>query len=405
MNGILDSIPLTGYSQIVNQDSSWKAHFLRSLSALLFGSSFNVLLVFVPTAYIAVWLNMSDGVIFFCSLLALAPLAERLSFITEQLAMSSNPTVGALLNATFSNAPELIIVIMALKSKLVRVIQLSLLGSIIGNMLLCLGSAFLASGIAYPNATFNAQAVQVESAALLVALFGILFPGLLDFFQVEIAHRESQMRLSLISAFVMLIAYTAFIIFQLITHKEIFGEEDDGDSEDEEVILGFWSSTFWLAIVTVLISSLSDYLVNSVESTAKECGVPLAGLVVVLLPVVNNVAEHASAIIFGYRNKLDLALGIAVGSSIQLSMFLIPLAVVAGWLVGTPMSLNFYPFETASLAITIIATSLILHDGRANWLKGLFLILMYVMVASAYFNMEEKGSSAPSSLVSPLKEL
>ncbi|CAI7814028.1 unnamed protein product [Closterium sp. NIES-54] len=394
----------------VPQDSRRRggaAKYLRtSLYSLFFGSRINLLLVFVPVTFFCVAHNLPSNVIFTFSLLSLVPLAERLGFVTEQLALCTNPTLGGLLNATFSNAPELIIVMVALRSGLVRVIQLSLLGSILGNLLLCLGSAFLAGGMVHRNLRFNKPAAQMNCGALMLAMSGLLFPNLLHATGTELHENASELALSRLAAVLMLVAYFAYIYFQLFTHKDLFeggpdgdggaggdaeggGEAEEEEEEEEHSVLGFWGGVFWLALVSALISVISDYLVNSVDGAAEEWNVPVSGLCVVVLPLVNNVTEHTSAILFGIRNKLDVSLSIAVGSSIQLAMFLIPLAVIGGWAIDVPMDLNFHRFETCTLFITVLATVLTLHEGSANWLKGFMFVLMYLILAATFFNHKE----------------
>ncbi|CAI5470831.1 unnamed protein product [Closterium sp. Yama58-4] len=376
---------------------SMPTYLRRSLGALFFGARSNVLLVCVPATFLAILHNFPDGYVFTLSLLSLIPLAERLGFVTEQLALCTNPTLGGLLNATFSNAPELIIVLVALKRGLVRIIQLSILGSILGNLLLCMGSAFLAGGIYHKHLEFNRPAAQMNSGALMLAMSGMLFPNLLHATGTELHEYDSQLGLSRFAAVLMLFAYGAYIYFQLVTHREFFeeGGDDGGDGGAdggggaEQSELGLWGGVFWLFVVTTLISVLSDDLVNSVEGTAAEWNVPLSGICVVVLPLVNNVTEHTSAIFFGMRDKLDVALSIAVGSSIQLAMFLIPLAVIGGWIIGVPMDLNFHRFETLALFITVLVTVLVLHEANANWLKGLMLVLMYAILAATFFNHKE----------------
>ncbi|CAI5536846.1 unnamed protein product [Closterium sp. Naga37s-1] len=239
----------------------------------------------------------------------------------------------------------------------------------------------------------------MNSGALMLAMSGMLFPNLLHATGTELHEYDSQLGLSRFAAVLMLFAYAAYIYFQLVTHREFFEEgEDGGDGADggsgggggvEQSELGLWGGVFWLIVVTTLISVLSDDLVNSVEGTATQWNVPFSGICVVVLPLVNNVTEHTSAIFFGMRDKLDVALSIAVGSSIQLAMFLIPLAVIGGWIIGVPMDLNFHRFETLALFITVLITVLVLHEANANWLKGLMLVLMYAILAATFFNHKE----------------
>eukprot|EP00850_Spirogloea_muscicola_P019210 SM000186S04128 [mRNA] locus=s186:37711:49940:- [translate_table: standard] len=364
------------------------AGLARGSAAVLLGSRLNVLLLFLPLALCAATLQWRSGYVFGFCLISLAPLAERLSFITEQLAMSTSTTVGGLLNATFSNAPELILVIVALRAGKTRVIQLSLLGSIVGNLLLCLGSAFISGGLRFHTQTYNAAAAQMHSGLLLLGLTGLLLPNLLHATSTELHLGTSELELSRFAAFVILAAYCCYVYFQLVSHRDLFkgpeSAEDEGDEEQActlqtlqllcpaflmkhlPEVLDLWGAILWLAAVTFLISILSDYVVDTVD----DYNVPISFLCVVLLPLMNNVAEHASAIIFGFRNKLDLSLGIAIGSSIQLSMFLLPVAVIGGWIMGEHMDLNLHRFETCCLFITVLVTCFLLSDGSANYLKS-----------------------------------
>ncbi|GBG79392.1 hypothetical protein CBR_g29541 [Chara braunii] len=311
--------------------------YLREMfCSMLLGSKLNVLLLFLPVAFYANAKQMDRGWIFAFSLLPLAPLAERLSFITDQIALSTNPMVGGLLNATFSNAPELILSIVALKAGLFRVVQLSLLGSVLGNMLLCLGSAFFAGGITHKEQKFNGTACMTNTGLLMLGALSTLFPHVLHATHTEAEMDVSELQLSRVCAVVMLIGYLSYITFQLITHVDLYSDEEDG----EEATIGLWGSLPWLALITGCISVLSDLLVDTMEAAAKSWGVPAAYLCVILLPIFNNVAEHGSAVLFGVKNKLDLALGIAVGSSIQIWMFLMPLCVVAGWICGDGSSME-----------------------------------------------------------------
>ncbi|GBG88322.1 hypothetical protein CBR_g46889 [Chara braunii] len=361
--------------------------YLRDVfCSMLLGSKLNVLLLFLPVAFYANAKQMDRGWIFAFSLLPLAPLAERLSFITEQIALSTNPMVGGLLNATFSNAPELILSIVALKAGLFRVVQLSLLGSVLGNMLLCLGSAFFAGGIMHKEQKFNGTACMTNTGLLMLGALSTLFPHVLHATHTEAEMDVSELQLSRVCAVVMLIGYLSYITFQLITHVDLYNDEEDG----EEATIGLWGSLPWLALITGCISVLSDLLVDTMAAAAKSWGVPAAYLCVILLPIFNNVAEHGSAVLFGVKNKLDLALGIAVGSSIQIWMFLMPLCVVAGWICGKPMDLNFHNFESTILFAVILVCAIMLSDGKSNWLKGLVLILCYSIVAAAFFFHTDK---------------
>ncbi|KAJ6980574.1 vacuolar cation/proton exchanger 2-like isoform X2 [Populus alba x Populus x berolinensis] len=335
-----------------------------------------------------VYKSIKTGLVFFLSLLGIIPLAERLGYATEQLAMYTGPTVGGLLNATFGNATELIIAIYALRNGMIRVVQLSLLGSILSNMLLVLGCAFFCGGLA---------SAIVNSGLLLMAVMGLLFPAVLHFTHTEVHYGKSELALSRFSSCIMLGVYAAYLFFQLKSRKDPYvplseddsqNRENEGDN-DETPEIGKWESVIWLLIMTAWISVLSEYLVDAIEGTSHAWNIPIAFIGVILLPIVGNAAEHAGAIMFAMKDKLDISLGVAIGSSTQISMFGIPFCVVVGWIMGKPMDLNFQLFETATLFITVIVVAFFLQEGSSNYFKGLMLILCYVIVAASFFVHED----------------
>ncbi|KAG5002168.1 hypothetical protein JHK87_023240 [Glycine soja] len=257
-----------------------------------------------------------QGWVFGLSLLGIMPLAERL--------------VGGLLNATFGNATELIISIYALKSGMTRVVQLSLLGSILSNMLLVLGCAFLCSGIVNheKEQVFNKAAASVNSGLLLMAVMGILFPAVLHYTHTEVHVGKSELSLSRFSSSIMLVAYVAYLFFQLKSQRNLYvsvnedeGQNGNNSNDDESSDISKWETIIWLSVMTAWISILSEYLVGAIEGASTAWEIPVAFISVILLPLVGNAAEHASAIMFAMKDKLDISLGVAIGSSTQISMF------------------------------------------------------------------------------------
>ncbi|KAL2619343.1 hypothetical protein AAZV13_08G300400 [Glycine max] len=315
----------------------------RSIQVVVFSNKLNLLMPFGPLAILVQKLTGHLGWVFGLSLLGIMPLAER------QLAFYTGDTVGGLLNATFGNATELIISIYALKSGMTRVVQLSLLGSILSNMLLVLGCAFLCGGIVNheKEQVFNKAAASVNSGLLLMAVMGILFPAVLHYTHTEVHVGKSELSLSRFSSCIMLVAYVAYLFFQLKSQRNLYVSVNEG------------ASTAW--------------------------EIPVAFISVILLPLVGNAAEHASAIMFAMKDKLDISLGVAIGSSTQISMFVIPFCVVIGWITGHPMDLNFQLFETAVLFLTVIVVAFMLQEGTANYFKGLMLILCYLIVAASFY--------------------
>jgi Ca2+:H+ antiporter len=192
---------------------------------------------------------------------------------------------------------------------------------------------------------------------------------------------------------------------QLYTHKHLYDEEDgDDDEEEEEPVLGFWGSIFWLGVFTILVSVLSDYLVDTIEGAAKTWGVPLPFVSTILLPIVGNAAEHAAAVMFAMKNKMNISLGVAVGSAAQITILVIPFCVVLGWFMDIPMDLNMHVFETAVLFVSVVIVAIFLQDGNSNWLKGLTLILSYLALAGAFYwhsDMDLEQTAAPVKAVMP----
>ncbi|KAJ9183239.1 hypothetical protein P3X46_007124 [Hevea brasiliensis] len=367
---------------------------LRSIYIVLIKAKINLLLVFGPSAIFLHYFTRNHEWVFFLSLLGIIPLAERLGYTTEQLAFYTGPTVGGLLNATFGNATEMIISIYALKSGMIRVVQQSLLGSILSNMLLVLGCSFFSGGIANHKRVqkFNKAAALVNSGLLLMAVMGIMFPAVLHFTHTEIHFGKSELSLSRFSSCIMLVAYGSYLFFQLKSQHNLYRPVDEGrddeqqfSDEEEAPEITYWEAVGWLAILTSWISVLSAYLVDAIQGASDTLNMPVAFISVILLPIVGNAAEHASAIMFAMKDKLDLSLGVAIGSCTQISMFVIPFCVVVGWLMGQPMDLNFQLFETATLFVTVLVVAFMLQEGTSNYFKGLMLILCYLIVAASFF--------------------
>ncbi|KAH0927356.1 hypothetical protein HID58_019612 [Brassica napus] len=376
-----------------------KNSVLRSIKIVIFSNKLNMLLPFGPLAILVHYMIDSKGWVFLLSLIGITPLAERLGYATEQLAFYTGPTVGGLLNATFGNVTELIISIFALKNGMIRVVQLTLLGSILSNMLLVLGCAFFCGGLVFyqKDQVFDKGIAVVNSGLLLMAVMGILFPAVLHYTHSEVHAGSSEMALSRFSSCIMLIAYAAYLFFQLKSQsnnsycplEEETNQNEEACGEDEDPEISKWEAIIWLSILTAWVSLLSGYLVDAIEGASVSWNIPIAFISVILLPIVGNAAEHAGAIMFAMKDKLDLSLGVAIGSSIQISMFVVPFCVVIGWMMGEQMDLNFQLFETAMLFITVIVVAFFLQEGTSNYFKGLMLILCYLIVAASFFVHED----------------
>lgn len=399
----------------------------------MLGSKMNVLLICAPLAYVSQWLAWGDAYTFCFALLALIPFAERVSFVTEDVAKYTNPTMGGLLNASFGNVTELVVCIHALRRGFIRVVQASMLGSVLSNLLLVLGSAFIIGGMRHKEQRFNKVAAVTNIGVLMVAVLAFSLPSVLDatcngsggvhkperkliipeLVNATGSHLEGSaswilgdgsltesvpggdatLWLSRFIAVMLLVLYGLLIFFQLSTHTHLF-EDAEGNDDDEAPVLGMCGGIFWLAVITAFISSLSDMIVNTIKGAADGLQIPILFLTGILIPIVGNAAEHAAALIFAWKNKMEICLGSAVGSAVQISVLVIPLCVLLGWALGTPMTMDFHMFETATLFLACIACAVVLMDGRSHWLKGAILVFAYIIIAAAFWAHDDpKGMS------------
>ncbi|GMI92210.1 cation exchanger 3 [Hibiscus trionum] len=361
---------------------------LANLQEVILGTKLAVLFPAIPLAIAADFYEFGRHWIFALSLLGLMPLAERVSFLTEQIAYYTGPTVGGLLNATCGNATELIIALFALYQSKIHVLKYSLLGSILSNLLLVLGSSLLCGGLANlkKEQRYDRKQADVNSLLLLLGLLCHMLPLMFRYAATPgVLVAESTLQLSRASSLVMLVAYIGYIIFQLKTHRQIFDAQEDEGEEEEKAVMGFWSGFSWLVGMTLVIALLSEYVVGTIEAASESWGISISFISIILIPIVGNAAEHAGAIIFAFKNKLDISLGVALGSATQISMFAVPLCVVVGWIMSVQMDLDFNLLETACLALTILVVAFTLQDGTSHYMKGIVLCLCYAAIAACFF--------------------
>ncbi|KAI9290792.1 calcium/proton exchanger [Neoconidiobolus thromboides FSU 785] len=358
-------------------------NIIKQLKYLFLSNYINILLVFVPLGAIASSLHLSNAAIFFLNFFAIIPLASLLGTATEEVAKYMGQTIGGLVNATFGNAVELIVSILALRLGLIRVVQASLLGSILSNLLLVLGFCFFFGGLKHDEQSFNVTAAQTNSSLLGICVLSLLVPA--AFHNVLGSEKEIAkgiMNLSHGTAVIMLILYVAFLVFQLKTHTHLFEAEDD-DEEEAHMSLGV--ALVCLLGITIIVSISAEYLVGSIEGLTQQLGLSDTFVGIILVPIVGNAAEHMTAVTVAMKNKMDLSLGVAVGSSMQIALFVTPVLVILGWIIGQPMTLFFDTFETAVLFITVLIVNYLIQDGKSNWLEGLTLIAAYCIIAMAFF--------------------
>jgi Ca2+:H+ antiporter len=353
----------------------------------------NWLLVFVPIAAGLHFLRPDlHTFIFISASLAIIPLAGWLGHATEHLAEKTGEGIGGLLNATFGNAAEMIIAIMAMRRGLYDVVKASLTGSIIGNVLLVLGAAILAGGLKFRTQKFSPAGARVQSTMLTLAAVALIVPAAFHYLSGP-AGVVREAGLSFDISIVLLITYALSLLFTLHTHKQLFAGQAAGAEAAEDH--GTWSlgkSIGVLAAATALIAWISEMLVGSVEQAAEAFGMSSIFVGVIVVAIVGNAAEHSTAVLVAMKNRMDLSLSIAIGSSIQIALFVAPLLVLLSYVIGpSPMDLVFTPAEVLAVALAVAITGQIAGDGESNWLEGVQLLAVYIIIGIIFFFLPEPG--------------
>ncbi|KAJ1449676.1 Sodium/calcium exchanger protein-domain-containing protein [Pelagophyceae sp. CCMP2097] len=411
------------------QDEGAQSYGLyKGTKTLLLGSKLNLLLCFV---WAVPFTASSPGARFAVASFVLLPLAALLGDVTEKLAYHTNETVGGLLNATFGNATEVIVSVCALRRGLVRVVQVSLLGSVLSNMLLVLGCAFIAAGLRQKVSKFNKLAATANTNLLFVAVMALSIPSLLSL-TTKITQREEETFSRLTSA-IMLFCYSCYIYFQLGSHSHLFDEaasdgdeakepdDDEGarfsgspvpgprmadvvlqairqrdlrdapptfdhgsEEDDEDFVFDFWAAIALLTALTAGIALLSEVITGALQGAASAWDLPDAFIGFVLLPIVGNAAEHATAISMARRGKIDLAIAVALGSSTQIALLCIPLMTLFAWPMRQPLTLVFGNFEASILLLAVLLVAAQVTASESHWLNGVLLVAAYVIIADAF---------------------
>ena len=340
------------------------------------------MLLFVPISFIGKFLNFSPTIMFILAALSIIPLAGIMGEGTEEISFYTGPKIGGFLNATFDNATELIISFFALKSGLFEVVKSSIAGSIIGNILLVLGASMFIGGLKHKTQNFNINVVETTSSMLLFSLIGLCVPA---FFTHTINANLLNTRyegLSLVVAIVMFILYILSLIFSFFTHKDLYATTTEEEGHESK-----WSlkkSIAILIIATVIIAIESEFLVGGIEDITSKLGLSEFFVGIILIPIIGNAAEHSTAITMALKNKMDVAIEIALGSSLQIILFVAPVLIFLS-LLFTPMSIIFNPFELVSLIASVIIANKVASDGQSNWLEGAQLMAVYFIIAAGFF--------------------
>lgn len=417
----------------------------NQLQRTLLSSWINLLLVAAPVGIALNYVKSIDRVVVFVvNFIAIIPLAAMLSFATEEIALRTGETLGGLLNATFGNAVELIVAIIALIDNKFRIVQTSLIGSILSNLLLVMGFCFFFGGLRREEQFFNKTVAQTSASLLALAAASVIVPTVFD--EASGTSVTDVAKLSRGTSVILLLVYAAYLFFQLKTHSSVFSEQSqkvaakpwrdslgpgavagglampgglmgpampnqvenerlskmllnppasDDEDEEEEPQLHFVVAFATLGISTAIIALCAEYMVDSIDAVTQQGGLSEEFVGLILLPIVGNAAEHATAVTVAIKDKMDLAIGVAVGSSMQVALFLIPLLVVIGWGMGKDeMNLSFDMFQVAVMFVAVLLTNYLIGDGKSHWLEGFLLICLYAIIATCAFCKSSNQTSA-----------
>jgi Ca2+:H+ antiporter len=327
-------------------------------------------------------MEASPLAVFGLSALAIVPLSAVLGRATEELAARAGPTIGGLLNATLGNLAELIIAALALNAGLLDLVKASITGSILGNLLLVLGAAQLAGGLRYKTQTFNRQLATVNVPLLVIAAAGLVLPALFYAAHPDPA-RAATVRMSEFVAALLILSYGLSLLYSIWTHRAMFAESSEGHADPPS-----WSMTRTLVVLgaaAAAIGVMSEILVGATEHATATAGLSEFFVGIIVIPIIGNAAEHSTAVVMAYKNRMDLAVNIALGSSVQVALLVAPLLVFFGLMVGQPMDLAFTTFEVVAVALAVWIAAAIVVDGESNWLEGAYLLVVYAMLGVAFY--------------------
>jgi Ca2+:H+ antiporter len=354
-------------------------------------SPMNWLLLFIPiTIGLEHVAHVSAPVLFFMAAVAIVPIAAQIVGATEQLSHRTGDAIGGLLNATFGNAPELIIAFVALKAGLLEMVRASLVGAILANLMLALGVSFLLGGLRYHEQRFNQTAARAYSTMMFLAAVSMTVPSAFSrlFGPNEVIRQEQLLNIGI--AVMLLIAYGLYILFSLRTHTASFASVDSGHEAHHEEQWSVARAVITLLAASVLAAWMSEILVGAAEETGKALGMSQLFIGIVFVAIVGGAAESGSAIAMARKNKMDLSVGIALGSSIQIALFVAPILVLASYFVAPqPLELAFGRAEIGSLFIAVAIGSMVSGDGQSNWYKGVQLITVYAIIALMFYLMPQ----------------
>jgi Ca2+:H+ antiporter len=345
--------------------------------------SLDWLLVLVPVSIVLELAGGNELLIFLTSAGAILPLAGLIGRSTEQLALHTGPRIGGLVNATFGNVTELVICVFLILEDEVDIVKASLTGSILGNLLLVLGLSFLFGGLRHEEQSYNARSASIHATSLVLAVVALLMPALFALSQSEETPLQREVVSGTVAA-VLIGLYVAALVFTLVTHEHMFRTPapEEHPSWSRRKAIGL------LLASTALVALEAEFLVSSLGPALEDLGLSELFVGLIVIPIIGNAAEHSSAILFALRNKVDVTLEIAIGSSTQIALFVAPALVFISLLVGHPMDFVFSTFEVAAVALSTVLVFMISVDGRSNWLEGAQLTGAYVIMAISFYFVE-----------------
>ena len=352
---------------------------------------------FIPIAIVLRLIDAGSGLIFFAAALGVIPTAALMGRATEEVAARSGPGIGGLLNVTFGNAPELIIALFALEKGLQEVVKASIVGSILGNILLVMGAAMFAGGLVGNRKVqrFDRTAANVQSLMLILAVAALVMPGVFELVegqglppidQERVNFDSTVEHLSLAVAIVLILTYVAGLIFSLKTHRELFNPHEEGDAEDDTWGWSVRTSVIALAVAGVAVGVMSEILVGSIEDASHSVGLSEFFIGVIVVAIVGNAAEHWVAVLVALKDKMDLSVNIAIGSSAQVAMFVAPVLVLVSFVLGPgPMPLVFNGFEIAAIFLAVLVAYQVTNEGESTWFEGVQLLALYVILGLTFY--------------------
>lgn len=392
-------------SEVQEEGSGKEKSTLNGISSIVAAcdprnSILNWLLIAVPIAFYAKLAHLNESIQFISSLIGIMPLAFLMGKATEEIATRTSESIGGLLNATFGNAAEIIIALVAifaaanafsasdpeLGNAMITLVKTSLIGSILGNLLLVMGLSFLWGGLRHKEQTFNPQAVNINTTLLLLSTICLILPTVFHIALSISGGEENEiisgvLMVSRLTAIVLMASYALLLFFQLKTHSDMMSGSSHGH---EEPTMELRDAGILLLLATVFVSLMAEIMVHSVEAAGEEIGLSAVFIGVILLPLFGNAAEHFTAVVVAGKNRMDLSIGIAVGSSVQIAAFVAPLVILVSWIIGVELSFEFGLLETAACMLAVLIANSISRDGQSNWMEGAMLLATYIIIGLAF---------------------